>query len=101
MAGCRALYPQAAGYRAPLARVELERDALLLTEPDGRWRRVALNGARFVVRDAARSQRFVRHLGIYTRNERADLITPPEHGAIAPRAARLPGVPDGAAVVDI
>jgi hypothetical protein len=86
--------------------LELERDLLLLTMPDGRWRGVSLNGARFAVTDAACAQRFVRHLSIAVTDDRGDddrvdLITPPDEGAIAPRAARLPGVPDEAAVVDV
>lgn len=68
--------------------------------PDGRSRTLFLNGSRFAVRDAACSQRFVRHLKLYLRGERADLITPPDEGSIAPRAAQLPGVPDDSLIVD-
>ncbi len=88
------------GHRVPLVRVELERDALLLTWPDGNRRLVALNGARVAVRDATACQRFVRHLAIIGQHGRTDLITPPERGTIAPRAAGLPGVPEDAAVVE-
>lgn len=69
--------------------------------PDGRCRTLFLNGSRYAVRDAAHAQRFVRHLKLYLRGDRADLITPPDEGAIAPRAAQLPGVPDDSVVVDI
>jgi hypothetical protein len=98
MVRCRGLYK--AQRRQPRARLELERDILRICLPDGRWRPLFLNGARFAVRDAARGRRFVRHLKLYLTDGRADLITPPDEGAIAPRAAQLPGVPDGAITVD-
>lgn len=99
MVRCRALYakPPAHSVRA---RVELARDVLFLELPDGRNRSMLLNGARFAVRDATRARRFVRHLKIYLADGRADLITPPEEGCIAPRAAQLPGVPDDAIIVE-
>lgn len=73
---------------------------LLLTCPDGRWQSVPLHGSRFQVGDAAYDQRFVRHLRIEAPGRCVDLITPPDQGAIAPRAAGLPGVPAGVAVVE-
>ena len=39
-------------------------------------------------------------MAIFLSSDRADLITPPDEGAIAPRGARLPAAPDSAAVVD-
>lgn len=84
----------------PRSNLELERDALTLTFPDGTWQRVALHGSSFQVEDAAYNLRFVRHLVVDAPRLRVDLITPPDEGAIAPRAAGLPGVPAGAAVVE-
>lgn len=72
----------------------------MLTYPDGKWQRIPLHGSRFHVGDAACNQRFVRHLTIETPRQRANLITPPDEGAIAPRAAGLPGVPADVAVVE-
>jgi hypothetical protein len=86
--------------RAPRARIELEGDVLRVGLADGRWRNLTLDGARFAARDAACAQRFVRHLKLYLVDGRADLITPPDEGAIAPRAAQLPGVPEDAFVVE-
>lgn len=88
------------------ARLEVDRDALVIAFPDGRTRRAPLAGARSRVRDAALAQRFVRHLRIELVAADAgassiDVITPPDQGAIAPRAARLPPAPQTAIVVDI
>lgn len=99
MVRCRALYAKPPAHSAR-ARVELARDVLFLEMPDGRSRTMLLNGARFAVRDATRARRFVRHLKLYLADGRADLITPPEEGCIAPRAAQLPDVPDDATIVD-
>jgi len=94
------LYSRPARAPAPRALVELEGDILRLGLSDGRWRSLLLDGARFAARDAACTQRFVRHLKLYLIDGRADLITPPDEGAIAPRAAQLPGVPEDSIVVD-
>lgn len=61
---------------------------------------MGLNGARFSIRDAACEQRFVRHLRLHLPGEVVELITPPDEGAIAPRAARLPRVPETVTIVD-
>ncbi len=100
MSGSVALYRRAVR-RPPRARLELEASSLVVTIAEGRVRRIGLNGARFVVRDATRDQRFVRHLTLLLPAERVDLMTPSEEGAIAPRAARLPGVPKDAIVVEV
>lgn len=51
--------------------------------------------------DARCVNRFVRHLAIRCADgEVVNLITPPEIGAIAPRAARLPEMGDPTAVID-
>jgi hypothetical protein len=94
------LYKRAPRTRPPRARVELEGDVLRIGLADGRWRNLTLDGARFAVRDAACTHRFVRHLKLYLVDGRADVITPPDEGAIAPRAAQLPGVPEDAIIVE-
>ncbi len=81
-------------------RVEIGGGELFLTLPDGRARAFALEGADLAVGDATFTQRFVRHLHLETGYGELDLITPPEQGAIAPRAAQLPSAPDDAGVVD-
>lgn len=73
---------------------------LLLTPPGGGERSFALAGADLAVGDATFTQRFVRHLHLETGDAELDLITPPEQGAIAPRAAQLPRAPDEAGIVD-
>ncbi|MCG8425412.1 MAG: hypothetical protein MJE77_46630 [Proteobacteria bacterium] len=105
MPRCAPLYSNATGERLPRTHVSLSESSLFLTFPDGRWHDVALHGCRFRVRDATYRQRFVRHLMIYRgRHEpstgQVDLITPPDEGSIAPRAVRLPGVSEGAAVIE-
>lgn len=109
MGRCTALYSNALLAPAPRTQVELARDELFLRFPDGRWQRVALHGCRVTVSDAASSvmvsdaacsQRFVRRLALDSECARLDFITPPERGAIAPRAAGLPGVSHDAAVVE-
>ncbi|HEY8142500.1 MAG TPA: hypothetical protein VIG06_07515 [Kofleriaceae bacterium] len=81
-------------------RVEIGGGELFLTLPDGRERAFALEGADLAVGDATFTQRFVRHIHLETGYGELDLITPPEQGAIAPRAAQLPRAPDDAGVVD-
>ncbi len=94
------LYKRPLPERPPRARIELEGDVLRVGMGEEGWRNLTLDGARFAARDAACAQRFVRHLKLYLVDGRADLITPPDEGAIAPRAAQLPGVPEDAIVVD-
>lgn len=81
-------------------RVEIGGGELYLTLPDGREQAFSLEGADLAVGDATFTQRFVRHLHLETGFSELDLITPPEQGAIAPRAAQLPRAPDGAGVVE-
>jgi hypothetical protein len=81
-------------------RVEIGGAELLLTMPDGRAREFPLEGADLAVGDATFTQRFVRHLHLDTGYAELDLITPPEQGAIAPRAAQLPRAPDEAGIVE-
>lgn len=86
--------------RPTRARVELDAHSLYLSTFDGGWEQVSLEGARVTSRDASCSSRFVRHVVVRTALRRVDLITSPEEGAIAPRAARLPGVPRWSIIVD-
>jgi len=81
-------------------RVAIGGAELLLSLPDGREREFSLEGADLAVGDATFTQRFVRHLHLETGFSELDLITPPEEGSIAPRAAQLPRAPDEAGVVD-
>lgn len=89
----------------PRTNVELGGDILVLVFPDGRWQSMPLHGCRFSISDASCSQRFVRQLDIENSrrlgDEHVTLITPPDVGAIAPRAARVPLSPKHAAVVEI
>jgi hypothetical protein len=81
-------------------RLEIGGGALHLTQPDGRAREFALAGAELAVADATSASRFVQHMRIWSAADAVHLITPPEEGAIAPRAARLPRAPDEAGIVD-
>ena len=80
--------------------VEIGPDRLYLALPDGGARELALSGAELRVGDATFAQRFVRHLHLRADAGATDLITPPEDGAIAPRAAQLPRAPDDAGIVE-
>ena len=110
--GRTALYRDPAPFRPARAEVQLDGDVLLLTMPDGKPRRHALDGRSATQLDGlytARStafaharpeRRFVRMLSLERDDERSVLITPPEHGAVAPNVVRLPVAPDDAAIVD-
>lgn len=80
--------------------VEIGPDRLYLALPDGRARELPLSGAELTVGDATFAQRFVRHLHVEAAAGVTDLITPPEEGAIAPRAAQLPRAPDDAGILE-
>lgn len=106
--GRTALYRDPAPFRPARAEVQLDADVLLLTMPDGRQRRHTLDGcavtqldgfvaARIDVRD---ERRFVRMLILERDHDRHVIITPPDHGAVAPNVVRLPEAPDEAAIVD-
>ena len=86
--------------RTARARVELERDRLLITSPEGGRRAVDLGWVRFVVRDATAASRFVRRLDLDCPSGAFCFITPPENGAIAPRALNLPPAPGDAYVLE-
>jgi hypothetical protein len=73
---------------------------LHLTLPDGRPRDFALAGADLAIADATHARRFVRHMRLASAAEVMHLITPPEEGAIAPRAVQLPRAPEDAGIID-
>ena len=107
--GRTALYRDPASFRPARAEVQLDSDVLLLTMPDGRARRHLLDGCSatlvdgfMVTRGPAidRRRRFVRMLVLERDHERCAIITPPEHGAVAPNVVRLPEAPDDAAIID-
>ena len=65
-------------------------------------RRFSLTDCTHELRDARSCNRFVRHLAITcaATDDVVHLITPPQFGAIAPRAARLPELQDPTAVIE-
>ena len=99
MAGKAARSRKRAGARLRTL-VEIGPDRLFLALPDGRARELALSGAELTVGDAPFAQRFVRHLHLVAHAGATDLITPPEEGSLAPRAAQRPRAPDDAAIVE-
>jgi hypothetical protein len=74
--------------------------ALHLMLPDGRTCDFGLAGADLAVCDATFARRFVRHMRLWSAADSVHLITPPEQGSIAPRAAQLPRAPDDAGIID-
>jgi hypothetical protein len=106
--------------------VQLEPDTLILLMPNSWIRRHALDGMHATVADgfvAERSargsepsisltarhgapiqprvlRRFVRMLILERDGERIVVITPPEHGAVAPNVVFLPEAPADAAIID-
>lgn len=99
MARSRALYRDDA-LISPRALVALDAAELSVSLPGGGQRRISLDGSSVQVADAEHRRRFVRMLTIERGAERTALITPPERGAIAPRAVPMPRAPDDAAVLD-
>jgi hypothetical protein len=110
--GRTALYRDPAPFRPARAELQLDADVLLLTMPDGKPRRHALDGRSATQLDGmytARStpyaharpeRRFVRMLILERDDERHVIITPPDHGAVAPNVVRLPVAPEDAAILD-
>lgn len=127
--GRTALYRDDGPFRPARAEIQLEAETLLLHMPDGRTRRHPLNGFAATTHDgyvADRSargssdhivrspygpaqpapprvlRRFVRMLVLDAENDnqRIHLITPPDHGAVAPNVVSVPEAPADAAVVD-
>lgn len=111
--GRTALYRDPAPFRPARAEVQVDSDVLFLAMPDGRQLRHALDGyaatlidgfvavriagARVEVRP---ERRFVRMLILERDHKRQVIITPPDHGAVAPNVVRLPEAPDDAAIID-
>lgn len=90
--------------------VHLEADVLLLAMPDGRMRRISLDGCVSSTMDGVvlvgrghdrRERRFVRMLVLEFEYafERAVIITPPDEGAVAPTVVRLPEAPEDCSIV--
>lgn len=100
MGRSNALYRDPSRVSAPRAEVSLAWSELTLRFSDGRSRWIDLDGCANDVLDAAFQKRFVRMLTLERGVEKLALITPPDHAAIAPRAAFLPSAPEDAAVVD-
>ena len=81
---------------------------VLLRMPDGRVRRHVLDGCSpsvvdgFVAAaiDGRWERRFVRMLVLDTGAERNIVITPPDHGAVAPNVVRVAEAPGDAAIID-
>lgn len=94
-----ALYRDPSRVSTPRAEVCLAWSELTVQFQDGRSRWLDLDGCATDVTDAAFRRRFVRMLTLERAGERLALITPPDQGAIAPRAAHLPTAPEDAAVV--
>lgn len=94
--------PLAARVIAATVAVEISPRELVVVG-GGLLRRYSFSGCAYELRDARCSNRFVRHLAIVEdggEGETAHLITPPELGAIAPRAARLPEMHEPTAVIE-
>ena len=111
--GRTALYRDPAPFRPARADVQVDSDVLLLAMPDGRQRRHGLDGfsatlldgfvavrAAGTGLDARPVRRFVRMLILEREHEHHAVITPPDHGAVAPNVVRLPEAPDEAAIID-
>ena len=128
--GSTALYRDPVPYRPARAEVHLDADALQLAMPDGRvrWHRLdgvfATTSDGFVLEPHSSPQRlargsselipqrlvelvaprlrrrFVRMLIIECERERVVIITPPDHGAVAPGVVHMPEAPPDAAIVE-
>ncbi|MCW5808519.1 MAG: hypothetical protein KIT31_39580 [Deltaproteobacteria bacterium] len=107
--GRTGLYHDPLPFRPARAEVQLEHDVLQLRMPDGKQRSYALDGCAptiadgFVVArvDRGHERRFVRMLILERgEHERSVVITPPDHGAVAPNVVRVPEAPADAAIID-
>lgn len=124
--GRTALYRDPVPYKPARSDVQLESDVLILHMPDGKLRRLPLNGVAATIHDgcvpqpAARGsspdltrvhagahaavprvlRRFVRMLVLERGGDRHIVITPPDHGAVAPNVVSLPEAPQDAAVLE-
>ncbi|MBA3463083.1 MAG: hypothetical protein H0T46_24210 [Deltaproteobacteria bacterium] len=106
--GRTALYRDPVPFRPARAEVQLEPDLLTLRMPDGRVQRFTLDGCTPIANDGfvmARidtrwERRFVRMLALEQHYARIVVITPPDHGALAPNVVRVPEAPSEAAIID-
>ena len=106
--GRTALYRDPVPFRPARAELQLEPDYLALRMPDARWVRFSLDGCTPYANDgfvAARidsrwERRFVRMLTLEQQYARIVVITPPDHGAVAPNVVRVPEAPPEAAIID-
>lgn len=102
--GRTALYRDPLPFRSATADVQLDADVMTLRMPDGRQRRHVLDGFAATTADgfapARRQRRFVRMLILERDSERVVVITPPEHGTVAPNVVRVPEAPAEAAIVE-
>jgi hypothetical protein len=124
--GRTALYRDQVPYRPARAEVQLESDVLVLVMPDGRLRQFPLDGVAATVADGCVAQtsargstpeitlvhgvvhaapprvlrRFVRMLVLERGRDREVVITPPDHGAVAPNVVSVPEAPSEAAVIE-
>ncbi len=71
----------------------------MLWWPDMRRSRFVLDATDFSFADATVNRRFVSQMTLRRGEQALEIITPPEKGSIAPRAAALPVVAESAAVV--
>lgn len=107
--GRTALYRDPVPFHTPRAEVQLDADMLFVRMPDNRMRRWSLDGCEPNTLDGCvtarvdvyAERRFVRMLMLECASGRESIITPPEHGAVAPNVVRVPEAPHDAAVVDV
>jgi hypothetical protein len=121
--GRTALYRDPIPFTSARTDIQVDADALIVRTADGRPRRYSLDGCAATVLDGCRSidtpvrfargsdpdlartfeRRFVRMLVLEPATVLADrkvIVTPPEHGAVAPNVVRVPEAPSDAAVVE-
>jgi len=102
--GRTALYRDLVPFHTACAEVQLDAEIVILRMPDGRPRRLSLDGVEALTIDgcmrAQDERRFVRMLLLERSPANDVLITPPEHGAVAPNVVRLPEAPKDAAILE-
>ncbi|MEO8554024.1 MAG: hypothetical protein ABI678_28815 [Kofleriaceae bacterium] len=107
--GRTALYRDPVPFESARAKVQLEAEVLLVEMPDGWTRRHVLDGVTATIGDGftivQRSggrveRRFVRMLMLERGGRHVAVITPPEHGTVAPNVVRVPEAPQDAAIVE-
>ncbi len=106
--GRTALYRDRVPFHTARAEVQLDAEILILRMPDGRLRRVSLDGVSPIAIDGCINahvdvddeRRFVRMLVLEHDPAHDVLITPPEYGAVAPGVLRLPEAPKDAAILE-